>query len=291
MYVWTKRDNGTGHVAFSDAWSGLGAVSAFGENHVRWTAARILNMRREGESDVKIQRMLVDTAGRDPMVCPPGGCTPQIVAAAFEYASSADTKQRPIDDGMARAVIERVKALVEYYRKQGKSDGLIVGQLRVELPKSLLPGVQAPFIETHIVEAFRQLDLGFGLGQLPPSTYNIEGKTDRSLAAVGPPIPVPPPVVTTAAGKRKKIIFATVIGVGVLAASSLVFFLVRRSGTELSGGQSKSMRDFIRENRDEIDAAIKRACLNCPLNNEERREWIMNDEGLYNWARGEGVRI
>ena len=26
-------------------------------------------------------------------------------------------------------------------------------------------------------------------------------------------------------------------------------------------------------------------------NDDERRDWILNDEGLYNWARSEGVRI
>lgn len=27
------------------------------------------------------------------------------------------------------------------------------------------------------------------------------------------------------------------------------------------------------------------------LDDEERRLWILNDEGLYQWARSEGVRI
>lgn len=73
------------------------------------------------------------------------------------------------------------------------------------------------------------------------------------------------------------------------------------------------LREFIRENRSEIDAAIngalsftpKEATCSCPLsrvrdhhcggssslNDEERRQWVLNDEGLYNWARSEGVRI
>lgn len=50
-------------------------------------------------------------------------------------------------------------------------------------------------------------------------------------------------------------------------------------------------RDFIRKNREEIDAAIRSVCNNCRLNDEERELWIMNDEGLYRWARSEGVRI
>ena len=45
------------------------------------------------------------------------------------------------------------------------------------------------------------------------------------------------------------------------------------------------LREFIKENRDEIDNCIKSACPNCSLNDREREMWIMNDEGLYNWAR------
>ena len=40
------------------------------------------------------------------------------------------------------------------------------------------------------------------------------------------------------------------------------------------------LRDFIRENRQELDDCIKSVCSNCKL----------NDEGLYNWAKAEGVR-
>jgi len=53
----------------------------------------------------------------------------------------------------------------------------------------------------------------------------------------------------------------------------------------------KSLGDFIRENRRELDNAILRACPGVKLNDEERRLWILNDEGLYLWARREGVRI
>jgi hypothetical protein len=53
-----------------------------------------------------------------------------------------------------------------------------------------------------------------------------------------------------------------------------------------------TLKDFIRENRQELDTCIKRVCPNCSLNDdEERRQWILNDEGLYNWARSEGVKI
>jgi hypothetical protein len=62
----------------------------------------------------------------------------------------------------------------------------------------------------------------------------------------------------------------------------------------------KAFRQFLRENRTDIDSAIKAAVtrydspgLNrqVTLNDEERRLWILNDEGLYNWARSEGVQI
>jgi hypothetical protein len=53
----------------------------------------------------------------------------------------------------------------------------------------------------------------------------------------------------------------------------------------------KSLTEFIRENRAELDKAIRRVCSNCSLNDKERRAWVLNDEGLYLWARSEGVRI
>ena len=52
-----------------------------------------------------------------------------------------------------------------------------------------------------------------------------------------------------------------------------------------------TLAEFIRENKTEIDRAIKSACNNCKLNNKERRLWILNDEGLYLWARSNGVKI
>jgi hypothetical protein len=51
--------------------------------------------------------------------------------------------------------------------------------------------------------------------------------------------------------------------------------------------RSKSLTDFIKEHREEIDKLTKSQY----KNDEERRLWILNDEGLYNWARSEGVRI
>jgi hypothetical protein len=53
----------------------------------------------------------------------------------------------------------------------------------------------------------------------------------------------------------------------------------------------KSLRTWIKENRKEIDACIKRVCDNCKLNDEERRGWVLNDEGLYLWAKSEGVNV
>lgn len=55
--------------------------------------------------------------------------------------------------------------------------------------------------------------------------------------------------------------------------------------------KSKSLRQFIKENKEELDAAIRRVCDNCRLNDTERRLWILNDEGLYRWARSEGINI
>ena len=62
---------------------------------------------------------------------------------------------------------------------------------------------------------------------------------------------------------------------------------------------------FIRQNRAELDQAINAAIYRYDgrggpgrvpdppprRNDEERRLWVLNDEGLYNWARSEGVRI
>ena len=49
----------------------------------------------------------------------------------------------------------------------------------------------------------------------------------------------------------------------------------------------KSLSQFIKENREEIDRLTK-----SPYHNdEERRLWVLNNEGLYNWARSEGVNV
>lgn len=54
-----------------------------------------------------------------------------------------------------------------------------------------------------------------------------------------------------------------------------------------------TLRDFIRQNRAELDAAIRKVLArpDFELNDDDRRQWILNDESLYLWARSEGVRI
>jgi hypothetical protein len=55
-----------------------------------------------------------------------------------------------------------------------------------------------------------------------------------------------------------------------------------------------TLKQFVKEHRAELDRCIARALgrdTNPRANDEERRQWILNDEGLYRWARSEGVRI
>ena len=56
-----------------------------------------------------------------------------------------------------------------------------------------------------------------------------------------------------------------------------------------------TLKQFIKENRKELDECIARVLggeeNHRYRNDEERRLWILNDEGLYNWARSSGVRI
>ncbi len=54
------------------------------------------------------------------------------------------------------------------------------------------------------------------------------------------------------------------------------------------------IREFIKLNRDELTACVNRALGNDEKESqtfEELRLWVLNDEGLYNWARREGCRI
>ena len=55
-----------------------------------------------------------------------------------------------------------------------------------------------------------------------------------------------------------------------------------------------TLKQFLKENRAELDACIARALglpKNPRANDDERRLWVLNDEGLYRWARSEGVKI
>ena len=60
-----------------------------------------------------------------------------------------------------------------------------------------------------------------------------------------------------------------------------------------------NIHEFIRRNRDEIDRQISKARNhgreNNPIeerrnNDEVRRQWILNEPGLYAWATSEGVK-
>lgn len=48
-----------------------------------------------------------------------------------------------------------------------------------------------------------------------------------------------------------------------------------------------TLKDFIKKYRKEIDEYTQSQY----KNDEEREQWILNDEGLYNWAKSEGVKI
>lgn len=48
---------------------------------------------------------------------------------------------------------------------------------------------------------------------------------------------------------------------------------------------------FIKQNRREIDEIVKIYYKKDVRNDEERYEWILDDEGLYRWAHREGVNI
>ena len=49
----------------------------------------------------------------------------------------------------------------------------------------------------------------------------------------------------------------------------------------------QTLEKFIREHRAEIDQITQSQY----KNDSERRMWVLNDEGLYSWAKSEGVRI
>lgn len=55
--------------------------------------------------------------------------------------------------------------------------------------------------------------------------------------------------------------------------------------------KTKTMRAFIKENRAAIDALIQAKTGNTRINDDDREQWILNDEGLYLWAKKEGVSV
>ena len=48
---------------------------------------------------------------------------------------------------------------------------------------------------------------------------------------------------------------------------------------------------WIKENREDIDTAIRTQVPEAKIDDSERRMWVLNDEGLYNWARAEGASV
>ena len=52
-----------------------------------------------------------------------------------------------------------------------------------------------------------------------------------------------------------------------------------------------SLTEFIKRNRALIDEAILSVVPNNKLNDTERRLWVLNDEGLYLWAKSQRVRV
>ena len=52
-----------------------------------------------------------------------------------------------------------------------------------------------------------------------------------------------------------------------------------------------TLQTFIKENREDLDRIIQEIAPGAPKNDNERRLWILNDEGIYNWARSEGVKV
>lgn len=53
-----------------------------------------------------------------------------------------------------------------------------------------------------------------------------------------------------------------------------------------------TIREFIGKHRADLKEMIRaRVTRDFEIDDEEIRLWILNDEGLYLWARSEGVRI
>ena len=52
-----------------------------------------------------------------------------------------------------------------------------------------------------------------------------------------------------------------------------------------------TIEQFITDNQAEIDAAIRSVVPGADIDDDERESWILNDEGLYNWAQRSGVDV
>ena len=52
-----------------------------------------------------------------------------------------------------------------------------------------------------------------------------------------------------------------------------------------------SLANWIKNHRKELDEHIQDVVPGAPRNDQEREVWVLNDEGLYLWAKSEGVRV
>ncbi len=52
-----------------------------------------------------------------------------------------------------------------------------------------------------------------------------------------------------------------------------------------------SLANWIKQHREELDRAIQSVSPGAPKNDQEREMWVLNDEGLYLWAKSEGVSL
>ena len=50
-----------------------------------------------------------------------------------------------------------------------------------------------------------------------------------------------------------------------------------------------TLEQFIKEYRTNIDAVAVAVSGHTPEDDNDREDWVMNDEGLYNWAIAEGI--
>ena len=60
---------------------------------------------------------------------------------------------------------------------------------------------------------------------------------------------------------------------------------------EAEGVNSMDIKQFIQQNKVEIDRRIKAKSPSERLDDENRRLWLLNDEGLYSWAKSKGADV